>query len=155
MNYKLNIIPTNVECEEALIREFPSLLFGTTPDKVVVFDATAYCESEELNLTNHAAFGSSCRVLIDRMLRNKNLQPTNLFYQTADNHLLMHKALAYLFLMFINPDVMDYFFGLLDEILGNGIAISDAYLASLVDERIPSEYLQSIIERRKEADDES
>ena len=132
-----------------MIQDFPSLKFGTTPDKVVVFDATEYCNAEELNQTNHAAFGASCKIFIDRMLRNKNLTPSNLFFMTTDNHLLMNKGLTYIFLMFINSDVNDYFFGLIDEILSHGIAISDSYLASMVDERIPSEFLQAIIDTRK------
>ena len=132
-----------------MIQDFPSLKFGTTPDKVVVFDATEYCYAEELNQTNHAAFGASCKIFIDRMLRNKNLTPSNLFFMTTDNHLLMNKGLTYIFLMFINSDVNDYFFGLIDEILSHGIAISDSYLASMVDERIPSEFLQAIIDTRK------
>lgn len=139
-------------CEEILIQDFPSLKFGETPDKVVVFDATEYCNSEELNQLNHAAFGVSCRIFIDRMLKNKNLTPSNLFFLTADNHLLMNKGLTYIFLMFVSPDVNDYFFGLIDEILSHGIAISDSYLASMVDERIPSEFLQAIIDTRREAD---
>lgn len=152
MNYKLNRLNTSIVCEEILIQDFPSLKFGATPDKVVVFDATGYCNAEELNQTNHAAFGASCKIFIDRMLSNKNLTPSNLFYMTADNHLLMNKGLTYIFLMFISPDVNDYFFGLIDEILSHGIAISDSYLASMVDERIPSEFLQAIIDTRKEAD---
>lgn len=152
MNYKLNRLNTSIVCEEILIQDFPSLKFGETPDKVVVFDATEYCNAEELNQLNHAAFGVSCRIFIDRMLKNKNLTPSNLFFMTADNHLLMNKGLTYIFLMFVSPDVNDYFFGLIDEILSHGIAISDSYLASMVDERIPSEYLQAIIDTRREAD---
>ncbi len=152
MNYKLNRLNTSIVCEEILIQDFPSLKFGETPDKVVVFDATEYCNSEELNQLNHAAFGVSCRIFIDRMLKNKNLTPSNLFFLTADNHLLMNKGLTYIFLMFVSPDVNDYFFGLIDEILSHGIAISDSYLASMVDERIPSEFLQAIIDTRREAD---
>ena len=139
MNYKLNRLNASVVCEEILIQDFPSLKFGTTPDKVVVFDATEYCNAEELNQTNYAAFGASCRIFIDRMLRNKNLTQSNLFFLTADNHLLMNKGLTYIFLMFVSPD----------EILSHGIAISDSYLASMVDERIPSEFLQAIIDARK------
>ena len=149
MNYKLNRLNTSIVCDEILIQDFPSLKFGATPDKVVVFDATEYCNAEELNQTNHAAFGASCKIFIDRMLRNKNLTPSNLFFMTTDNHLLMNKGLTYIFLMFINSDVNDYFFGLIDEILSHGIAISDSYLASMVDERIPSEFLQAIIDTRK------
>lgn len=149
MNYKINNITKPIQCDEPVLPEFGSLLGGTTPDNVSVFDATAFCKTEGFNDCSATLFTKINRIYIERMIESGELNPSSIFYVTSEGHLLINQSLVYIFLMSISPAVFEYFFSIINDVMRSGMAFSDGYLINLIQSKVPTEYLKQIIESRK------
>lgn len=149
MNYKVNNLAKDIQCSEPILPEFGSLLGGTTPDNTAVFDATAFCEAEGFENWTATVFTKVNRIYIQRLIDTGNLNASSIYYMTKGGHLLINQSLMYIFLMSVSPPIFEYFFSLINDVMRSGMAFSDTYLVGLIQAKVPTEYLQQIIESRK------
>ncbi len=151
MDYKITTLSNGIELKEPLIEDFSDLLFGTTPDGTLVFDATEYCNrTEENSQFNVRLFMRTCKPFIEGFITVGEFDPGKMFYQNSDGHALIHEQLTYLFLSFTNKIWLIYFNSLLSDVITNGVAYSDSFLLKQTIQRVPSDVLEKIIESRKE-----
>ncbi len=148
MDYKLNTLVKEVECEQTPIADIPTLKFGSLVNGQDVFDSTRYFEENEIEPIDYRVFSRICKTYIHTLLDKTDMKSDELFFLNTDGHILMHKDLAVIFLQFSNPDMFIYFSQLILDALENGIAFSDGIIATLAASRIPNEVLQDIIETR-------
>lgn len=151
MDYKISVLPQAIELKDSLIDDFSDLLFGTTPDGTPVFDATEYCNRVETESQfNARVFMRNCKPFIEGFIKAGELDPSKMFYQNTDGHLLIHEQLVYLFLMFTSNVWLIYFNSLISDVINTGVAYSDSFLLKQAIQRIPSDVMEKIIETRKE-----
>jgi len=153
MDYKVNILPKEIELKEAPIADFPDALFGMTPDNIPVFDATEYCKRTEEGdfLNSHCKlFMRACKLFIVAIIDAGELDQTKMFYQNANGHVLVHNDLFFLFLAYIDKMWVAYFNSIVSEAITNGIAYSDTHVMRLAAQRIPNEVLEKLIKSRQD-----
>lgn len=148
MDYKITALDKQLECNEQVLPDIPKLLFGQIKDGPLVFDSTAFYNNSNIEEIDYKAFQRINKRYIEGFIKNSPLKPSELFYMNTDGHVLMSHELTFLFLAFANPAFAAYFNGLIGELMSNGIAYSDGFVISLASERIPTEYLQQIINDR-------
>lgn len=148
MDYKLTVLSKQIECEQNEIEDIPSLKFGNLLNGQSVFDSTQYYEENELEPIDYKVFGRICKPFINSLVTRLELDPSGLFFQNEDGHILISKELAIIFLQFTNPDVCTYFNLIIWDVLDNGVAYSDSLIASLAAARMPTHILEDIIEMR-------
>ncbi len=151
MDYKANILDSQLECSEQALPDFPSLLFGQTPDGVLVFDSTAFYFANKLEEIDYKIFQRINKRYIEGFINNSELKSTQLFYINRDQHILIHHELTFLFLAFADPNLAAYFNGIIGEIMSNGVAYSDSFILSMTSQRVPTSILQQIINDRNNA----
>lgn len=151
MDYKANVLNDQLECSEQALPDFPTLLFGTTPNGILVFDSTAFYAANEIEEIDYKIFQRLNKRYIEGFIKNAELKASDLFFINHDQHVLMNHELTFLFLGFAIPDLAAYFNGLLGEIIANGVAYSDSFVLSMASQRVPTEILQRIINDRNHA----
>lgn len=151
MDYKTTSLDKFLECKEQIYPEFPNLFFGKINDKQLVFDATAYCAQGDLKEIENHTFQTLNKRYIQSLVTTGMAQGDKLFYLNRDGHILMDRSLAFLFMAFVDENMFSYFNSLLQELIVNGIALSDSFVFTMASEKIPSEILLQIIKERENA----
>ena len=146
MDYKINTLKTEVPCNEMMLQDIPLLKFGIV-DNRLVFDATAYCESQKIDF-NVKTFSRGYRMLINILAQDNNISIGELFYQNKNGHILIDRELVFIFLACTEPNMLIYFNQLINDALTEGIALSDGYIASVINAKVPSNVLENIIQSR-------
>lgn len=151
MDYKITNLNKKVVCDQQLLPDIPTLLYGNINDGALVFDSTAFYESSSIEEINYVTFQRLNKRYIGGFINNTSLKSSELFFLNTDGHVLMNHELTFLFLSFANPTLAAYFNGLIGELMSNGVAYSDGYVLSLASEKIPTEFLQQIINERNDS----
>lgn len=154
MDYKITTLNIQLECKEQVLPDVPTLLFGNIKDGPLVFDSTAFYQNNDLEEVDYKIFQRLNKRYIEGFINTTTLKASDLFYLNKDGHVLMNHELTFLFLAFANPVLAAYFNGLIGELMSNGVAYSDGYILSLASDRIPTEYLQQIINERNNGTEE-
>lgn len=121
----------SVPCREVRYREFPELLFGTSPENgMAYFDATHYIlskgDSREHNIQN---FKLSFHLWIEAAIKAYGLDRDLLIIRDeATGHVLIDECLALLFVVYIDPNFGIYMQERMSELLSAGFAVSDTWL---------------------------
>lgn len=149
MDYKTTTLNTQLECKEQALPDIPTLLFGNIKDGPLVFDSTAFYQSNNLEEIDYKVFQRLNKRYIEGIVSNTSLKSSELFYLNKDGHILMNHELTFMFLAFANPVFAAYFNGLIGELMANGVAYSDGFIYSIAADRMPTEYLQQIINERQ------
>ena len=158
MDYSINRLTTEIVCDQTPFSDFESLKLGyieNDGDPITIFDSTEYCIASNIKYEGYRFFSRANRHYIELMAHNDIIDRKNLFYLNTNGHELINITLLPLFMMYIDVAIMLYFFSLISDLLNNGVAYSDNYIARLTMERIPNDVLQSIISIRnngKESD---
>lgn len=152
MDYKTNALAEQLECKNILFPDFPTLLFGQIPNGPLVFDSNSFCLTNKIEDFDYKIFQRTNKRYIEGIIDNVNMDRSQLFYINKDNHVLINQELVLLFMSFVMPDLCGYFNGLLGEALTNGVAYSDGFILNMAAERIPTDVLQEIINKRNETE---
>lgn len=139
--------PIDLICTEPGIAEFPELLFGTTTDQHIYFDATAYIQHISPNL-HTTDFFQQYAVQINAILGSEDIAQSVACAIDPHGHILIDSTLVYLFISFVKPEFLSYMCQRIDELFTNGIVLSDTFIASAAKSRLTPEILLTI------ADDE-
>lgn len=135
---------TNVKCEQAIIPAFPSLLFGTHSD-TSYFDATSYLQQSESNLSVGDFFKQfDCQIQKLTAFYALPTDETPLIILNTEGHQLINGCLCYLFLSYVEPHFCGYCNDIINNVMTNGVAISDSNLINFVRQRLSPEMLTEI-----------
>ena len=147
MDYRINNIDKSVICEEQIIQDIPSLLF-TEIEGVVVFDATGFCLTNNLDEFDYRIFSRINKVYIEALIKETGLDKTKLFFTEKGKHTLVVQDLVFMFLAFVDSGICSYFNNILADAITNGVAFSDGFAVQLASQRIPTDILKEIINKR-------
>lgn len=147
MDYRINNIDKSVICEEQIIQDIPSLLF-TEIEGVVVFDATGFCLTNNLDEFDFRTFSRINKVYIEALVKETGLDKTKLFFTEKGKHTLVVQDLVFMFLAFVDSGICSYFNNILADAITNGVAFSDGFAVQLASQRIPTDILKEIINKR-------
>ena len=152
MNFKTTTLNSLVQCNEPVLAEFPKLMFDNiTKDGPLVFDSTFYYLANDIDEIDYKVFQNINKRYIQAFIDNTDVKADELFFLNKDCHILMNRQLTFLFLCFAQPELTAYFNGLLGELMADGMVFSDSFILSLASDRVPTKYLQQIINDREHA----
>lgn len=149
MDYKTNILSKELETKETLLPEIHGLYFGIMGEDKAVFDYTAYFEENQLQYIDYKVFMRMNKHFIETLIKPSSKNTSELFYQNSNGHILVDAELAFLFLAFVNPEMMLYFNGIIMDAISSGVAYSNGFLYSMAAQRLPSDTLNEIIKERE------
>lgn len=149
MDYKTTILKEDLELNDHLIAEINGLNFATIGKGRAVFDYTAYFEANDLPIVDYKIFMRTNKKYIEDIARSHNIKTSEIFYQNTNGHILVIAELVFIFLAFANVELLLYFNGLLFEVLTEGVAVSNGFIYSMANQRIPSDVLAGIIKERE------
>ena len=147
MDYRINNIDKSVICDEQIIQDIPSLLF-TEIEGAVVFDATGFCLTNNLDEFDYRIFSRINKVYIEALIKETGLDKTKLFFAEKGKHTLVVQDLVFMFLAFVDSGICSYFNNILADAITNGVAFSDGFAVQLASQRIPTDILKEIINNR-------
>ncbi len=154
MDYKLNILNEEIKCEEVGIPDLPALKFGRLDDGTLLFNATLYMRTIDLEC-DYRTFSRSMRFWIESMASGYGVKVTDLFYQNPNGDQLFHEILVYLLIMYTNPDIIVYFNDVVDDVMTNGIAFSDSFVMELASTRLTPDLLKTLVNERNRKESSS
>ena len=146
MGYKINILQKEVSCNEIALQDIPLLKFGLI-DTTIVFDATAYCNAIKTKF-DMKLFSKVQKMQIQIIAQAQEVSIGNLFYENKNGHALINKELVFVFLAYVNPEMLAYFNQIVSDAITEGVALSDGYIASIINAKVPNEVLKNILESR-------
>lgn len=155
MDYKTNIINQQIEATDNLLEEINGLHFVVLGEDKALFDYTAYFIENNLEPIHYKVFMRLNKHFIESFIKVRKLDSTQLFYQNKDGHILVTGELVFLFLAFANPELLNYFNNLLTEAISDGFALSNGLIYGEAAERLPTDVLQAIINRRQTEETET
>jgi len=148
MDYKLNRIP-EVKCEDNLLPDIPELKFHDLGGDTVIFNATEYCKSLGQDDFDWRTFSRINKRYIDGLVKTIELDASTLFYQDSKGDILMSQGLTFIFLAFVDSDMLAYFNGAMADLMTVGLAFSDSFAYRLASSRLPNDSLREIINNRE------
>ena len=143
MNYKVN--PIDIKCEGQLSDELPIISTGDA-NGITVFNASDACRQLNVDFVDSGAFVRANRKFVDRLIRYKQLDVTKMFYVTKDQDLLMDITFVYSYLSFVSEDFFLYFISLVEDVMRNGMALSDGVIYMQAATRLPKNILKRLAE---------
>ena len=133
-----------VPCRQVRYREFPELLFGTSAeDGPAYFDATHFILSRgDARRHSVQVFRTAFRHWISAAAEAYGIGHEDMFVvDEASGHFLIDECLALLFVVYIDPPFGIYLLERMSEMLTEGFAVSDTWLAHAADLRFSNEEL--------------
>lgn len=132
--------PIKLTCSEQAFPEFPDLLFGKTTDGITVFDATHYLQKQSPASTLDEFF-AWYEVPIVALQAAYSISEGKIHFINEDGHHLIESNFVYLFIAFVEPSFWGYMFDRIHDMFSNGFCVSDSYILSLAQARLPKEVL--------------
>ena len=137
--------PIDLKCTELAIPEFPDVLFGTSSENGIFFDATAYIQKKQPSLSVNdffkdykAQIESLCNVY---QIENKD----DICKLNTEGHILIDGTFLYLFISFVEPNFLAYMCERIDNLFINGFCVSDTLIRNLAQHRLPKNVLEEIL----------
>lgn len=130
--------------------EFPELLFGTSENGTVYFDATLYIELKGNNHKNSPIdFARKFSFWFETVKQVYELQDGELIItDEMTEHILIDESLALLFVAYVDPDFAVYMLERVSELLLDGVVLSDTHIAQLIRNRLTKDFLTKLIEEQ-------
>lgn len=152
MDYKTTYLKDNLKETEELFPELTGLEFSSVSQGQVVFDATHYAETNDLENIDYKSFSRLCKGMIRTIAEHYSRKTSELFYITPDNHVWISSELVFLYIAFCNPEMLLYFNNLVGDVISDGVAYSDGFAYSLAENRLPNDVLQELMKQRSTND---
>lgn len=151
MDYKINMFAKNVDADQDIFPEVSGLHFAVLNNgQAVAFDADLYLEENGLEPLDVKVFMRLCKRFIENIIRFTGTQPSHLFYQTPNGHILMAADLTFLYMSFVNPEMCNYLNQLAVDIMRDGQAFSNGFVYEMARDRLSTELLKDILKDRDE-----
>lgn len=127
-------------------QEFPELLFGTTEEGYLYFDASQYIILKG-NIRHHTIqeFRLAFNIWSDIICKIYEISPDYLIIKdTNTGHVFIEESMAFLFIAYIDPYFGVYILERMNELFLNGFTLSDTALLFLTKERFNEDVLKSM-----------
>lgn len=132
----------NIKCEEQFLPEFPDLKIGKTDDDdVLYFDATGYIESKNNSNLSVDKFFFYYTPMQKALINSYGLDTTKIVRCNHDNHILIETSFIFLFICYVEPEFIAFVNDKLMNLMLNGYAFSDAFVATLAKTQLTDEFL--------------
>lgn len=154
MDYKTTVLTTPLKVEDIMLPDINGLYFGGLAENKIVFDYTRYFEENEIPAIDYKVFMRTNKHYIEQITKTANRNPSELFYQNTDGHILIISDLVFVCVAFVNPEMLAYFNSLLFDAMTDGVAYSHGFAYSIAATRLPSDILADIIKERETDDGE-
>ena len=135
----------NLQCTEPSIAEFPDLLFGTTSERRIYFDADAYLQTHS-PVKSVQDFFKDYAAPIQQLQILWNMKDTDVYKLNTQGHILIDSNLVYLFISFVEPEFLAYMLECMDTLLADGVVITDANIVKAARRRLDAESIKAMIE---------
>ena len=128
-------------------REFPELMFGKNSANTIYFDATLYLEQRGDTCKHSVAnFVKEFSFWLKRFADAYQMQECEMVVvDVASEHIMIEQSLALLFVCYVDPEFGVHIFERADELLLDGVVLSDSYLMQKVGDRFTKESLLNFI----------
>lgn len=149
MSFKISGKPLDIKCNEPVIPEFPTLLFGKHPDKdTLYYNAEGFCRD---NPDRVLQFLSIFQQHIDSIKEYFSIENIPMVAYSTSGEILLEYHTVYLFLMFIDPNnYLGYITERTHELFSEGFCVSDTYLLNSAKHRIDNNTLKKLIDENGE-----
>lgn len=128
-------------------KEFPELLFGSSEKNIIYFDATLYIEQKDKAQSHSVTqFINSFSFWLKGFCDAYQMQKDEMvIIDSTTNHVMIEHSMALLFVCYIDPMFGVYLLERVEELLLDGVVISDSYLMHLVVNRLTKESITKIL----------
>lgn len=135
----------DLKCTEPAIPEFPDVLFGTSSENGIFFDATAYIQKKQPSLSV-TDFFRDYKVQIESLCKAYHIENKNdVCKLNTEGHIIIDGIFLYLFISFVEPDFLAYMCERIADLFTNGFCVSDTVIRNLAQRRLPENILEEII----------
>lgn len=152
MDYKTTYLQKDIEDAEELFPELSNLRFGLVSRDQLAFDSTFYLSENKLQAIDYRVFSRCCKVMVEALAKEHDRRTSELFYVTPNKHVWIASELVFLYIMFVNPEMLVYFNSIIGDAISDGVAYSDGFAYNLAARRLPADVLQTMIKEQKDND---
>lgn len=138
----------SLECNEQAFPEFPDLLFGTSIDSSIFFDATLYIQKKHPSLKTNDFF-HHFQFQIKSLGDVYQIADADICKLNTEGHILIDSRLVYLFISFVEPDFLAYICERITDMFVTGICVSDTQILNMAKRRLSKEILEKVIENEQ------
>lgn len=143
----------DLECNDKV--DPVDMMTGTDENSgTVYFDATEYIERKGNDKQSIDHFMYVCSYFFKKCVDYFGLTPDNSVRENKSHHILMNTNLVYLFLSYVEPNLLGHIFEKFDEILTEGVSYSEEYVANLARTHLSKEDILSLAGQIKDEDGE-
>ncbi len=132
-----------LKCQEQSFSEFPNLLFGQNESGRSFFDATHYL-SKMTEPMRIQTFFNQYRYQIKSLCDTYEIKDDQVCLINEEGHYLIDGTFLFLFIAFVEPDFLAYMCDRIFELFAHGVTVSDTYLVSAVQTRLPNKVLSAM-----------
>lgn len=148
MDYRINVLKEDIICDKIGVPEYPTIMFGVC-GVYNVFNLTEYLKSINNSYDDYRTISRRLIGLIDKLSASYNIPVTELFFKNPNGDELVNGILIYLFLIVLDEHFLRYMNDLIDDVLVEGVAYSDNFIA-LQAHRLPPDILNKIANEQKD-----
>ena len=140
--------PISLECNVPLSEEFPDVMTGySNDDEILYFDATAIIEAKGDKQQSVDKFFFLFSYMHLNLSRSFDMDTKKTVRVNRDNdHILIDATFALLFMLYVEPQLIAYYYQKLLYLLQDGVVFSDSLVASLAKRQLDEETLKSLID---------
>lgn len=139
----------HIDCSDTPIREYPELRFGNAENGDRYFDVTYFLShAKDEGYRSVDIFLSLYSFQIESLKNAYGLDDFQLRARNTDRHELLHGALCYLFISYVDRDFTAYVNEMTDDLLTRGFAVSDTFIANSARERLSKDLLKQLSEQK-------
>ncbi|NDV63960.1 hypothetical protein [Bacteroides sp. 224] len=128
--------PIDLTCNELALPEFPDMLFGTSVDNGIFFNATVYIQKKQPSLKINDFF-KDYKAQIESLCKAYQLNIEDICKLNKEGHVLIDGTFVYLFISFVEPDFLAYMCERINDLFTTGFCVSDTQILNLAKTRLP------------------
>lgn len=131
--------PIDLQCSQAVLPEFPEMLFGVTTTegaKISYFNASYYINKKHLPSNTVTNFIAGYGTQLKQLCQSYNINQNIVVRDNKQGEKLIESHFQWLFLSFVEPDFLAYTHERIQEMYHNGFCISDWYIEQAYNFRI-------------------
>lgn len=129
-----------IKCTEPSIAEFPELLFGTTSDGHIYFNASDYLQTHKPS-TSVQDFFQAYAAPIQQLQILWDMKDSDVYRMDPEGNILIDGNFAYLFISFVEPEFLAYMIDCMDMLFAYGVVMTDTNILAAARRRLNAEML--------------
>lgn len=136
----------NVECKDVFIPEFSDLMFGHDDNGNLYFNLSTMLKNRGLNIEDAIIdFERDFNFHLRALSRSLKLENDSFIFIDQNNELVGDSCITFLFMMFLDPNLVAYFSQKMDEFFKEGFTISDTMMSSIMKRRYTPKMIKDML----------